>query len=149
MTVRAIAAAAVAAAALAGAGCGDDDEGGGGGGGAATTVEVSATDFKFDPADPTVDKAGKVEFKVTNDGKATHALEVETPDGEFETDPIAPGESATLTADLKAGTFKMYCPIGDHEQRGMKGSVVVGKGGGGSGDGEDKDSGGGGSPGGY
>jgi plastocyanin len=148
------------------AGCGSDDSsdsggsGGGGsasggstsesssGGGAAGTVSISETEFKLDPADAKVDKAGKVTFKVTNDGQITHALEVEGPGEEAKTGAIQPGKSATLSVDLsKAGTYEMYCPIGNHKQQGMEGKIAVAGGGsGGSSDdkgGEDEDSGGG------
>ena len=133
------------AGALAFAGCGDDNDDSGStgaaeqstpaasGGGGTETVKLSETEFKIDPADPSVKKAGKVTFKVTNDGTIDHALEVEGPNGEAESDTIAAGESTTLTVDLsKAGKYEMYCPIGNHKAMGMKGTVVVAGGGSGT-----------------
>jgi uncharacterized cupredoxin-like copper-binding protein len=141
---------------LAFAGCGDDNDDGdstgaaeqqapAASGAAGQTVSLSASEFKFTPSDPTVKKTGKVTFKVRNDGNTDHALEVEGPDGETETDAIAAGESATLTVDLgKAGKYEMYCPIGNHRDQGMEGTVTVAGGGGGavedSGGGSDDDS---------
>ncbi len=136
-------AAALAVGALAIAGCGGDDDGDGAStgaaestpasteaGGAAGTVKLSETEFKIDPANPAVKKAGRVTFDVKNDGQVVHALEVEGPNGEAETDSIPAGKSATLTVDLsKAGTYEMYCPIGNHKEMGMKGTVVVAGGG--------------------
>jgi uncharacterized cupredoxin-like copper-binding protein len=135
-------AAAVAAAArlaLAAAGCGEKRESGTGTGGASTatqaagpatgTVEVTETEFKLDPASPQIPKAGTIEFKVSNEGATEHALEIETSSGEIETKPIAPGKSATLKADLKAGTYEWYCPIDGHKDKGMKGEIVVAGGG--------------------
>ncbi|HEX2232034.1 MAG TPA: cupredoxin domain-containing protein, partial [Thermoleophilaceae bacterium] len=108
------------------AGCGEDEETSQGGGQAETeqaetgqatepskpaaqTVKVSATDFAFDPANPRV-KAGVVKFELTNDGQAPHALEVEAPGGEVETDVIEAGQSATVEADLsEGGSVTMYC----------------------------------------
>ena len=99
------------------------------------TVRVRETEFELDPPNPRIPKAGVVEFDVTNAGKAPHALEVEGPKGEVETETIEPGRKATLRADLsKAGTYVWYCPVGDHEQRGMKGKITVA---GGSGAAED------------
>ena len=134
------------------AGCGDDDEGrvdvsGGGATDASTsgtstegsstagpaveTVSVAETEFRLSPANPSVAKAGVVEFQVVNTGKVVHALEVEGPGGEVETDEIEPGAEATLKADLnKAGRYEWYCPIGDHKDRGMKGEITVAGGGG-------------------
>jgi uncharacterized cupredoxin-like copper-binding protein len=147
--------------ALAIAGCGgDDDEGptaGEGGGatageGAAQTVDMSATEFEFDPSDPTVE-AGTVAFNVTNDGSAPHNLEVEGPSGEQELEQdLAPGESGTLTVDLsEPGTYEMYCPVGNHRDQGMEGEITVSGAGGTSGSssasgsqGKSDDSGGGG-----
>jgi uncharacterized cupredoxin-like copper-binding protein len=125
------------AVALVAAGCGEKREtttggasGGGSSSGGAATVTISETDFKLSPSSPAVDHAGPVTFKVKNDGGTTHALEVEGPDGEVETDPIAPGKSATLNASLgKPGTYEIYCPIDGHKDKGMKGEIKVGSGG--------------------
>jgi plastocyanin len=108
--------------------------GGGSGGGGAQTVKVSETEFKLDPANPTVSKAGKVTIQVTNDGKITHALEVEGPGGEVKTAAIEPGKSTTLKANLsKAGSYEWYCPVDGHKAQGMKGEIKVAGGGGGGG----------------
>ena len=136
------------------AGCGNDDEGrvavSGGpdttggtettgtstdktapGGAPIATVKIAETEYRLSPADPSVGRPGVVAFEVTNAGKIVHALEVEGPEGEVETDAIEPGKSATLKADLsKAGRYEWYCPVGDHEQRGMKGEITVAGGGG-------------------
>ena len=67
-----------------------------------------------------------VEFRVKNDGGVTHALEVESEELEEETEDIAAGESATLKVELEEGTYELYCPIGDHKDRGMEAELVVG-----------------------
>jgi plastocyanin len=135
---------ALGAFAIAGCGGSDDDSGssstsadtteeaGGGGGGGSTggggeTLKVSETDFKLDPADPTVN-AGEVTITATNDGQTTHSLEVEG-NGIEETDlpnDLAPGDSGELTVDLsKPGTYEWYCPIGNHRDLGMEGEITV------------------------
>ena len=124
---------AVAAAAL--AGCGGDGEPAeteapAGGGEPVATVEVSETEFALDPENPTVSESGLIEFVATNDGQIDHALEVEGPE-EVETETIPPGESASLQVELPPGEYKWYCPIGDHEDQGMVGTVQVGGGDGG------------------
>jgi uncharacterized cupredoxin-like copper-binding protein len=98
----------------------------GGGGGAGGTVDLSATDFKFTPSDPSV-KAGDVTFKMTNDGQTTHSLEIEDVNGqdvELEGD-VSPGQSGTLTANLKPGTYEFYCPVDSHKEMGMEGEITV------------------------
>jgi plastocyanin len=94
-------------------------------GGAGETVGMSLTDFALNPADATV-KAGTVTFDVSNDGQAPHALEVEGPGGEVETETLDAGGSEKLTVDLnKPGTYEMYCPVGNHREMGMEGEVTV------------------------
>jgi PQQ system protein len=90
------------------------------------TINVRETEMRIDPKDATIDKPGVVEFKVQNAGQVTHALEIEGPAGEVETEEIPAGESATLRANLnKPGKYKWYCPVGDHEGQGMTGTVTV------------------------
>lgn len=95
-------------------------------GGGGETVDMTATDFKFDPSDPTV-APGEVTFKLTNDGKVPHNVEVEGPSGDAELpQDLQPGDSGEVSTDLsKPGTYKFYCPVGNHEQLGMVGEVTV------------------------
>jgi uncharacterized cupredoxin-like copper-binding protein len=97
-----------------------------GGGTSSGSMTVTESDFKLDPSTLNVDAAGSVTITVKNDGQTTHALEVEGQGTEKKTNDIAPGATATLTLDLKKGSYEMYCPIDGHKQLGMKGTVVVG-----------------------
>jgi plastocyanin len=91
------------------------------------TIKLDETDFKLNPANPKVDKTGIVLIEASNTGKATHAIEVEGPDGEKSTGPIAPGGKSTLKVNLdKPGPYVWYCPIADHRARGMEGHITVG-----------------------
>jgi uncharacterized cupredoxin-like copper-binding protein len=122
------------------AGCG---VGGGGGedkapsgakkGAVTKTIQVKETEFKLKPAEITLDKPGTYTFKAVNSGGTVHALEVEGEGIEEETEEIQPGQSAELKVKLKAGTYKLYCPVGGHAEKGMEGSVKVNEGSGGSG----------------
>jgi uncharacterized cupredoxin-like copper-binding protein len=119
---------------LAAAGCGSSDNAttgaaAGTGGGGGQRIDVSASDFHFDPPDITAD-AGEVTFVLTNDGQTGHALEIEGQGVEEETDTIEPGQTAELTVDLKDGTYEFYCPVDGHKEQGMEGTVTVGAGGG-------------------
>jgi plastocyanin len=126
--------AAVAAGALGLAACGSSDDEGednaapGGGGQALTISEV---EYSLDPPTLEVDSTGEVTIRVTNDGSVVHSLEVENEDAgiEEETEDIQPGESAELTVNLSEdGSYEVYCPIDDHRQRGMEGTLTVGGG---------------------
>ena len=72
--------------------------------------------------------AGQVTFEAVNTGTRRHALEVEGQGIEEETDHIQPGQRATLTVDLRPGTYRVYCPVTDehdHEAMGMVTTLVV------------------------
>ena len=100
--------------------------------GGGTVVDVSLSEFTIDPSAIAVEP-GSYTFHVVNDGSTVHALEVEGPNGEVETENLDPGASADLTVDLQEdGEFEMYCPVGDHRDRGMEGTITAGAGGGGA-----------------
>jgi uncharacterized cupredoxin-like copper-binding protein len=98
----------------------------GGGGGAGGAVDLTATDFKFDPSEPTV-KSGEVTFNLKNDGQTTHSLEIEDVNGEdveLEGD-VSAGQSGTLKANLTPGSYEFYCPVDSHKEMGMTGEITV------------------------
>jgi uncharacterized cupredoxin-like copper-binding protein len=100
--------------------------GGGGSNAAGATVDLTATDFKFDPSEPSV-KSGNVTFNLKNDGQVTHSLEIEDVNGEdkeLEGD-VSPGSDGTLAVNLKPGTYEFYCPVDNHKQMGMTGEITV------------------------
>lgn len=89
------------------------------------TGEVSLVDYALDVPTPRVAKAGLLAFSATNDGLVRHAFAVDGPAGTVRTPTLALGELAVLTVRLPPGTYKWYCPLADHEQRGMVGRVRV------------------------
>ncbi len=89
------------------------------------TIEVNETEFSLDPANITLDQPGTYVFRAVNSGNAVHSLEIEGQGIEEETPNIQPGESSQLKVNLDPGTYKLYCPIGNHEGRGMVGTVTV------------------------
>lgn len=98
--------------------------------GGSQTLTVKETEYKIDPANPSIDKAGRVTFDVRNDGTIVHALEIEAPSGEAQTGNIDPGQSKQVTVDLnKAGSYEWYCPIANHRDLGMEGEIRVAGGG--------------------
>jgi len=88
-------------------------------------IDVSLTEYKVTLTKGDFSKTGVYTLNVTNDGGVTHALEAEGPNGESETEDLAPGDSAELKANFVKGSYELYCPIGDHEDRGMKTEVEV------------------------
>ena len=74
-------------------------------------------------------RPGKVTFVVKNGGTLTHGFEIERDDGgrEFEVEAaeFRSGEIVQVSTSLTAGTYEVYCYIGDHEDRGMVTRLVV------------------------
>ena len=91
---------------------------------AATSVPVSETEFKITLPKSTL-AAGSYSFEVANDGKIEHDLVIKGNGVNAKTPTIAPGKSATLTADLKPGTYDVYCSIPGHKQAGMDVKLTV------------------------
>ena len=112
------------------AGCGSDDSNdqaaGDTTGGGRGSVELTATDFKFDPSTVELAKSGEMTFTLVNDGQVAHALEIEGQGIEEESDEIDGGTTTALTVDLKPGDYEFYCPIDGHREQGMEGTLVVG-----------------------
>ncbi len=88
------------------------------------TVEVSLVEYDIDM--PTTLPPGHTVFRVTNEGTMEHNFEVEG-QGREEMFPqnLQPGEMQTMDVDLQAGTYVVYCPVGDHQSRGMQMSLTV------------------------
>ena len=92
---------------------------------AVATARVSLVDYALDVEHARVRRAGRISFEATNDGTVRHALAVDAPTGTVSTDPLRPGRRATFSLRLPAGTYRWYCPVADHEDRGMVGRLRV------------------------
>jgi len=94
------------------------------GGPAAVTAKLS--EWKVELSEATI-AAGPVTFTVTNAGSIPHGFEVEGAGIEREIELIQPGSTATLTLNLKPGTYEAYCPVGEdsHKKLGMETHLKV------------------------
>lgn len=88
-------------------------------------IRVEQHDYRFRPAALRA-SSGRVRIEVVNRGRLPHALRL-TRDGRerLRIPTMLPGERASATARLEAGTYRMLCPIANHEELGMYGSVTV------------------------
>ena len=117
--------------AIALAGCGDDDESGGGassssGGGGETIALASPQDgsLKFDKTELTA-PAGSVSITYSNPSQVPHAVAIEGNGVEESSEVVTASEAPPLTAELKAGEYAFYCPVGQHRQAGMEGTLTI------------------------
>jgi plastocyanin len=88
------------------------------------TVQVSESEWKIQLPKTTL-KAGKYTFDDKNDGKVPHNLVVQGTGVEEATSDLAPGQSESLTVELKPGTYDFFCSIPGHKQLGMDQKVTV------------------------
>ena len=129
------------------AACGDDDDDSGSSGSGGTdsaeqattggemeagsaggeTLEIAADPggaLKFDKSSLTA-KAGKVTIVMDNPSDLPHAVEIEGNGVEVAGDTVMKGGVSEASADLKAGEYEFYCPVGNHKDAGMEGTLTV------------------------
>jgi uncharacterized cupredoxin-like copper-binding protein len=70
---------------------------------------------------------GPVVFTVTNTGTDVHNLFIEGPGVQQAAgSEIAVGATTGVTVNLQAGQYELYCPVGDHRQKGESTTIKVG-----------------------
>ena len=130
------------------AACGDDDDSGSSGSGGSDSAEKPSNDssggggeekavgetlkiaadpggaLKFDKSSLTA-KAGKVTIVMDNPSDLPHAVEIEGSGVEVAGDTVMKGGVSKASADLKAGEYEFYCPVGNHKDAGMEGTLTV------------------------
>jgi uncharacterized cupredoxin-like copper-binding protein len=85
----------------------------------AYTTEVTLHDHRIEMEKQLY--AGPTNFMVRNKGSMEHNLEVEGQGIEERFDRnLKPGETRTMQVDLEPGTYEAYCPVDNHEDRGMR-----------------------------
>ncbi|HEY9639752.1 MAG TPA: hypothetical protein V6C57_04675 [Coleofasciculaceae cyanobacterium] len=89
-----------------------------------TPVTVKLSEFKIDM--PTALSAGATTFSVSNAGRIDHNFAIEGNGIEQKFDiNLKPGETKTLTVNLKPGQYRVYCPVDSHVQSGMENTLTV------------------------
>ena len=88
-------------------------------------LEIELDDFLIRPQSVRT-APGELTFAVTNQGRLGHNFRLRDERRELvEVTTLLPGDSATESATLAAGTYKMVCTVANHEQLGMTGRLVV------------------------
>ena len=127
------------------AGCGSDDNSssssasapkpastaassGGAGGGEQVKLEADEDGgFYFNPRTGLKAKAGNVSLVMTNPKTSgiPHAIAIEGNGVDKDGATVQPGGVSKVTVALKPGKYTYYCPVDEHEKKGMKGTLVV------------------------
>jgi plastocyanin len=91
-----------------------------------SSLSVSLTEFALSPANPTIEPS-KLTINAKNNGSVAHSVQVNGPNGAVTLpSPLDPGESGKLTVKLaKPGKYVWFCPIDNHRDMGMKGTITV------------------------
>jgi plastocyanin len=113
------------------AACGGDEDEPEQAGDVLQMIQIAENEFSLEPSTISLPSTGTYAFEVTNNGQITHALEIEEGGGgaEVESGDIEPGETKTIRFTFSAdGSYEMYCPIGNHRDEGMDGTITVGAG---------------------
>lgn len=90
------------------------------------TIEVSATEFALaaEPRDGLIPADYLIVLR--NEGSAVHALAIRGPGVDEATPQVQPGEGPVeLQARLRPGSYVLWCPVGDHRDRGMETELIV------------------------
>lgn len=99
-----------------------------------STVQVRLSEYRLTPRRIIVN-AGRMSLFAQNDGKLTHNLVVEEEHTEIGALPVRYGRTPTLHPGelgtevkpftLEPGTYRLLCTVGNHENLGMYGELVV------------------------
>ena len=106
-----------------------------------STINVTITDFAYNPTTFTVPAGAQVTLNATNNGATEHEFaimklgtSVTPPFGDkdegnifWELDEIGAGttKSGTFTAPTEPGTYEVVCGLAGHIEKGMVASLVV------------------------
>ena len=92
--------------------------------GSETTLHVVATGFTF-ALDAVQVRAGTMTFLARNDGTIPHDFAIQGQGVAHKIALLKPGHTASLTVDLKPGTYTYKCTVPGHAFLGMRGTLAV------------------------
>jgi plastocyanin len=93
---------------------------------AATSLNISArkTSLKFTKSTLRAEP-GKVTIRMANPSSTKHAVSIKGRGIDRDGKTVGKGGTSRVTVTLKRGTYTFYCPVGGHEDAGMKGRLIV------------------------
>ncbi|HEV2476567.1 MAG TPA: plastocyanin/azurin family copper-binding protein [Candidatus Dormibacteraeota bacterium] len=109
------------------AACGGSSGGGGGNAQPAGSIQVTMTEFKFDPS--TISHAsGNIVFWLVNSGTTQHDMAIRDSSGKTiaSSELVSAGDTKEFDVSaIAAGTYTFFCTQPGHEGSGMKGTLTV------------------------
>lgn len=85
-------------------------------------LAVTATEFTFDPRQLEAKANTETGITLKNVGTVEHNLTIEGADVSIS---AKPGETATATFSLPAGTYTYFCSLPGHREAGMTGTLTA------------------------
>ena len=87
-------------------------------------VEIALKEYEMVP-NKIRTMPGTVTFVLRNEGRFAHDFHVEGPGIEAHAAKFSPGRTVRLVVTLQEAEYKISCPLSNHDQRGMHGTLVV------------------------
>ena len=88
-------------------------------------VAITLDDFSITPQELRA-RRGRVTFTATNGGRLPHNFRLRRGDDEpIQITTLLPGRSGSASARLRRGEYDMVCTVSNHEELGMRGTLVV------------------------
>ena len=87
-------------------------------------VQIELRDFELVPSDLTV-SAGEVTFTLVNAGRYTHDFRIEGEGLDEKSPRVSAGRTGEWKITLEPGVYHISCPISNHSDRGMTGTLTV------------------------
>jgi plastocyanin len=91
-------------------------------------LSIKALEYSFTLSRPSI-PAGEAIVELNNQGEDPHNLNLRLEGGEeppLEVSEAGPLEHRTARFDLPAGSYRLWCSLPEHEEKGMKAVLVVG-----------------------
>jgi plastocyanin len=88
-------------------------------------VAVTALDFRYRPQLIRA-RPGPLRFDVVNRGRLAHTFRLARRGRTIaKVSTLLPGDRASLSARVRAGEYRFFCGLANHEELGMYGTLVV------------------------
>jgi plastocyanin len=91
---------------------------------AQSAITMTASEFAFQPTTVTA-APGTVTFNLQNGGQFPHNIQIDGMANSVFADNLTSGQSASATVTLAPGTYTFWCPVSNHRERGMEGTLTV------------------------